>query len=313
MSDEKQHRPRSGPMDVALWLGAMIALYGNVISLLGLLTAYVDYLFPDPAYDSYGSYVDPYSGAARGAIAFLIVGVPVYLTLTAFLNRDLRAHPEKEALGFRRWVIIGSMFIAAVVILARLVGILNDFLGGELQVRSILKFLLTVVVLGGGIAYYLEDLRGRWRRTKARPVAIVAGAVVLVAVLGGFFVIGSPAELRAYRLDEQRVNDLTNLQYQVVGYYQQKAVLPASVDAITAWNRGWRPPTDPETQDAYTYRVVGDLAFEVCATFSKATPERNGRAVGSGADAFDNWVHPAGEHCFARTINPETFPPNPQG
>lgn len=297
--------PKAGPKDVALWLGAMIALYGNAISLLGLLYAYVDYLFPDPALD-YG-YYDPYGGAVRSAMAFLIVGVPAYLVLTGLLNRDLRAHAEKEQLWVRRWVVVATLFIAALTILIRLVGLINDFLGGELQTRSLLKFLATVIVLGGGIAYYWEELRGRWRTQRARPIGIGVATLVVLTVVGGFLVIGSPATQRDYRFDEQRVYGLQEIQGQVVSYYQQTGALPTSLDQIDAVLKGYVVPEDPETGAPYTYRVTGTLSFEVCATFARPTPER-GRGGGYSPAPFEDWTHPAGEHCFARTIDPAVFP-----
>ena len=300
---------RATPKDVALWLGAMIALYGSAISLLGLLYGYVDYLFPDPALDYY---YDPYGGAVRGAMAFLIVGVPAYLLLTGLLNRDLRAHPEKLGLWVRRWVVVATLFIATLTILIRLIGLVNDFLGGELQLRSLLKFLATVVVLGGGIAYYWEELRGRWRTRRARPVGIAVAVVILATIVGGFLVIGSPATQRDYRLDEQRVNDLSNAQYQVVNYYQQEGAVPSTLAELGTIFKGYEPPTDPETGEPYGYRATGPNSFELCATFTRATRSRNGRPLGSDANAFDNWVHPAGNACFERTIDPAVYPTYPQ-
>lgn len=298
--------PKAGPKDVALWLGAMIALYGNAISLLSLLYAYVEYLFPDPALD-YG-YYDPYGGAVRGAMAFLIVGVPAYLVLTGLINRDLRAHREKEDLWIRRWTVVGALFIAALTILIRLVGLINDFLGGELQTRSLLKFLATVVVLGGGIAYYWEELRGRWRTTRARPIGIAVASVIVLTIVGGFLVIGSPATQRDYRLDEQRVYGLQDIQGQVVSYYQQTGALPENLDRIAVLLKGYEQPTDPETGEPYGYRATGSLTFELCATFARATPERGGRSSIYAPSPFDDWTHPAGEHCFARTIDPTVYP-----
>lgn len=296
--------PKAGPKEVALWLGAMIALYGNAISLLGLLYGYIDYLFPDPALEYYG---DPYGGAVRSAMAFLIVGVPAYLVLTGLLNRDLRAHPEKEGFWIRRWFVVATLFIAALTILVRLVGLINDFLGGELQTRSLLKFLATLVILGGGIAYYWEELRGRWRTTRARPLGIAVATVVVLTIVGGFLVIGSPATQREYRLDEQRVNGLTELQYRIVSVYQETGALPTTLAEVEG-GQGYEVPGDPETGADYGYRVTGPLSFELCATFSRATRTRDGQPLYGYANPFDNWVHPAGDHCFERTIDPTLYP-----
>lgn len=299
--------PKAGPKEVALWLGAMIALYGSAISLLGLLYGYVDYLFPDPAIDYY---YDPYGGPVRAAMAFLIVGVPSYLVLTGLLNRDLRTHPEKEDIWVRRWFVVATLFIAALTILIRLVGLVSDFLGGELQVRSLLKFVATVVVLGGGIAYYWEELRGRWRTRRARPIGIGVAVALVVTVVGGFLVIGSPAEQRDYRLDEQRINALNEITYQVSNYYAEKRSLPSSLDAIREQLKGYVPPSDPETGEPFVYRTTDTYSYQLCATFARATPTRDGRPVAVGyVEDYRAWVHPAGEFCFDLMIDPADYPP----
>lgn len=298
--------PKAGPKDVALWLGAMIALYGSAISLLGLLYAYVDYLFPDPAI----GYYDPYGGAVRSAMAFLIVGVPAYLVLTGLLNRDLRAHPEKEQVWVRRWFVVATLFIAALTVVIRLIGLVNDFLGGELQTRSLLKFLATVIVLGGGIAYYWEELRGRWRTQRARPIGIGVATLVILTVVGGFLVIGSPATQRDYRLDEQRVAALSEIQWRIVDRYQTSGALPEQLADIADSIGGYSVPEDPETGEPYGYRVTGDLTFELCATFARETPEGFRDPYGGARPEFqfDNWQHGAGEVCFERTIDPKLYP-----
>lgn len=301
--------PKAGPKDVALWLGAMIALYGSVISLLALLYGYVDHFFPDPALE-YG-YYDPYGGAVRGAMAFLIVGVPAYLVLTGLLNRELREHPEKEDLWVRRWIVVATLFIAALTILIRLVGLVNDFLGGELQTRSLLKFLATVIVLGGGITYYWEELRGRWRTQRARPIGIAVLTVVVLTIVGGFLVIGSPATQRDFRLDEQRVASLQELQWRIVDRYQTTGELPATQEVLSDDIGEFKLPTDPVTGERYTYNVTGNLSFELCATFARETPAGRG-GESPAVSGFDSWFHPAGEYCFDRTIDPTLYPVNPK-
>jgi hypothetical protein len=47
-----------------------------------------------------------------------------------------------------------------------------------------------------------------------------------LAVASGFVIMGTPGQVRLYRFDDQKVQDLTNIQYQVVNYWQQKQKLP---------------------------------------------------------------------------------------
>jgi hypothetical protein len=63
--------------------------------------------------------------------------------------------------------------------------------------------------------------------------------------------------------------------------------------------------------------VKGKYAFQLCATFTKETPEgvaienfSQPQPVGAYKNGFEeNWKHTAGKVCFDRTIDPELYPP----
>ena len=306
-------RLKATPKDVFLWLGAMISLYASAISFLGLLFAYVNYLFPDVTQGYYyDEYYDPYSGAVRTAMAFLIVSVPAYLVLTRILNADLRKHPAKEDLWVRKWLIVATIFVASITIAIDLVTLVQSFLGGELQTRFLLKVVAVLVVAGGGLWYYLEDLRGLWRRnaSAARITGIVTAGIILVTVVSGFLVIGSPMTQRLYRLDAQKVSDLQTIQGELLyTYYQAKRELPPTLDALNDTTIGFQVPVDQQSGEPYGYRVTGDLTFQLCATFNKASRAREGGPrFAEGGVTNESWHHDAGEYCFDRTVDPAFFP-----
>ena len=139
----------------------------------------------------------------------------------------------------------------------------------------------------------------------------VIGAVV-VAIVVGFVIVGSPNEERMRNLDEQRANDLQGLQYEIVNYWQAKDVLPATLSDIKDDIRGVRVPADPETNAPYEYAVKGNLQFELCAVFARASNEADSevaRPVGLYGGINENWQHGAGRTCFARTIDKDLYPP----
>lgn len=135
--------------------------------------------------------------------------------------------------------------------------------------------------------------------------------VVAAAIIGGFFIIGSPKEARLQRFDDQRIMDLQAMQSQIVSYWQNNEKLPARLEDLVDDISGFRVPKDPETQGDYRYEIKGERQFILCAKFNFPSPgEKNPRAVVPvGPYSEQNWDHPAGEHCFERTINPETNPP----
>jgi hypothetical protein len=136
--------------------------------------------------------------------------------------------------------------------------------------------------------------------------------IAVVAIVAGFALVGSPSEQRARRFDEQRVNELANIQSQVYYYWQSKGSLPPNLDALKNDVTGFVLPKDPENQAQYEYQIKGDKQFALCAVFNRPslagdsmyTYERYGYG-GSN----ETWSHQAGHVCFERTIDPAYLPP----
>jgi Domain of unknown function (DUF5671) len=181
--------PKVTPKDFFLWFGAMLALYGSVISLITLLFQYINYAFPDPL-EHY--YVEPYSGGIRFAMASLIVLVPLALVLMRLLRADIAAVPEKKDLWVRRWALVLTVFIGGVVIVGDLITLINYFLGGDLTTRFLLKAAVVLFVAGGVFLHFLADVRGYWveQPARAKMVGYAAGLLVLLSIVAGFFIMG---------------------------------------------------------------------------------------------------------------------------
>ncbi len=300
-----------GAKDFFLWLGAMVALYVSSVSLILLVHQYINAWLPDLALEPYGTF---YSGPIRAAIASLIVFFPLYVYLTRLIHQDVRKNPEKKTLWVGRWLTFLTLFIAGVVMAIDLVWVINSFLSGELTTRFLLKAMTILVVVGAVFWYYLNELKGAWERKEGQSklVGALVGVVVLVSVVGGFFVIGSPMDERLHRIDEQRVQDLSNIQYQVTYHYQAKQALPATLEALQDPLTGYQVPVDPDTGAPYRYRALSGTSFELCATFAKES--RAERGVSRPAVPFgESWEHGIGQQCFTRTIDPDLYPPLRKG
>lgn len=307
-------KPKVTPKDFFLWAGAMIALYGSVIAFIALLFEYIDHAFPDPL----EYYVDPYSGGIRFAMASLLVLVPVAVILLRFIRTDIVRNAMKSELWVRRWALVLTIFIAGAALVGDLIALINYFLGGELTMRFVLKVFVLLLVAGAVFLHFLADLRGYWKTNpfRATQVGIVAGGVVLIAIVSGFLILGSPAEIRLVRLDSQKVSDLQNIQWQVVNYWQQKEKVPPSLEALKDPLSGYVLPLDPQSGESYKYMFNGRLSFKLCAMFNKegvgdpyaARPAAAPLGTDKGLEG-DTWQHAAGEVCFERTIDPERYPP----
>jgi hypothetical protein len=309
--------PKVTPKDFFLWAGAMVAAYGSVIAFITLLFQYINHAYPDPLSYGYEVFTTPYSGPMRFAMASLIVLVPVAVLLMRLIRRDIAKERSKADLWVRRWALVLTIFVAGAAVVGDLITLVNYFLGGDLTTRFLLKVIVLLLVAGAAFMHFFADLRGYWMKhmDRARMVAWGVAAVVVLTILAGFVIMGSPAQVRLYRFDEQKVSDLQTIQWEIVNYWQQKQMLPNTFAELEDPLKGWTAPQDPQGQ-VYRYEKTGDMSFKICATFNAASSEARGsetmpvRAYGTLEGNFD---HDAGEVCFDRTIDPERYPPYTKG
>lgn len=309
---------KTTPKDFFLHLGATVALYAAVIAFINLAFAVINYWFPDALAYGYSS------NSIAWPISMLVILIPILYLIEWLLARDLRLMPEKKDLWIRRWRIYLTLFLAAILVVGDLVALLNTYFSGEITARFAWKGLVILVVTVAIGKYYFFSLYENLRRAKlARTLNAWAGIVLVVAaIVCGFSVVGSPAHQRALRFDNQRQSDLSNIQWQVISYWQRTEKLPAKLSDTTDSIQGNMIPMDPETDQSYEYKATGDKSFEICATFSRPSQDTKGRGafggtggsiaypmrdVGMGFD--DNWKHDAGRTCFAKTIDPAIYPP----
>jgi hypothetical protein len=296
-----------------LWAGAMVALYGGVVSFLGLIFDYINYAFPS----AIGGYpVDPYQSGVAYEMASLIVLAPLCLGLMYLIRRSIAADASRQDIWVRRWALFLTLFVAGATIAVDLIVLITSFLNGEtLTAAFLLKVLVVLLVAGAGFLHFMADLWGYWSKNAgyARYVHAAVGLLVVLTVLSGFVIVGSPAQARAQRLDQQRISDLQNIQWQVVNYWQQKQKLPGSIQDIEDPISGYANPRDPLTGELYTYKQGGGMSFTLCATFATTGDANWGQSPAMPVRAYGSiegsWAHGAGETCFDRTIDPQRYPP----
>ncbi len=308
-------KPKVTPKDFFLWAGAMISLYWSIFALVALLFKYIDYVFPD----ALNFYVDPYSSSIRFSMASLIVFLPLYLYLMRVIRKDIARDETRNEIWVRRWLIVLTIFVAGLTLAGNLVTLINYFLGGEITMRFVLKVAVVFLVSAGVLMHFIADIRGYWKEfpEKARMVGWGAGALVLVTIVAGFFIMGTPGQVRLYRFDDQKIQDLQNIQYQITNFYQQKEKLPSSLSELNDPLSGNTVPMDPQSGSVYTYEKTSELSFKLCANFNAMTQTNSATArpvpinpsiapIGMGEE---QWSHTEGEQCFQRTIDPERYPP----
>ena len=133
---------------------------------------------------------------------------------------------------------------------------------------------------------------------------LVAGALAMaVAVAAAIMVMGGPGAQRAARLDERRIDDLMRLQSRIERHAKDEGSLPADLEALSRHDGIRRQDVAPDGTH-YRYETVDARRYRLCATFETGnTADPRADASWPGAE----WRHPAGTHCFARTVPRRTL------
>ncbi|MGH9370406.1 MAG: DUF5671 domain-containing protein [Vicinamibacterales bacterium] len=277
-----------------MYLLLFSTLYISAFNMGVLAFQWINRAVPDAA-----AAVDPASSrpVIRWALSSLVVSFPIFVWLSAIVERSVRRDPGKRRSNVRRWLMYLTVFVAAAVLIGDFITLVYNLLGGELTIRFMLKVLTIATIAGTIFGYYLSDLRledttapdegAPWKRAVTR-FAVASVGVVVVAAL---FMIGSPSEERARRLDARRIADLRRISGSADLYLGRQGRLPASLEDLSREGGSMVDGRDPDGR-SYEYRVTGERSYELCATFQRDSSERL-RAV-----AGDFWSHGTGRRCF---------------
>jgi len=328
---ETNQKPSLTPRFFFISLGVLVALITSVASFLVLFFETLNKRFPDALEMGYQAGYNAYSyDSIRGTLSTLIIFFPVFLILSYYWRKI-----SKVSLGIKdtiifKWMIYLIIFLSSLVIIIDLVTLVQYFVSGEITARFIYKVLGAGLVAAlVGFNYFFELKNHDVIEPSRRPLihTVVAVILFLGLITWSFAIMGSPAKQRAWRLDGTRVNDLQNIQSQIISYWQQKEKLPENLSDLSNPIMNNYLPVDPEYKIGrlYEYKIIDKLSFELCATFTLATPidpvnQAYNRAQAtpvvttdkplSTSSLNDSWTHGEGRTCFSRTIDKDIYPPN---
>ncbi|MDD5710897.1 MAG: DUF5671 domain-containing protein [Candidatus Colwellbacteria bacterium] len=333
MENTTNPEPRLSPKFFFASLFVLVWLITTVTSFLNVVFGVLNKKFPDVLNATYQYGYNSYElSAMRSALATLIVVLPVFLLTSYFWTKLLKGRMGRVDLVIKKWLLYLIVFLASITIVVDLITLVRYFVEGEITTRFLLKVGVTLAVALLIGLYYLHELKDTERRKTVRITCLTLAIVfALSAIVAAFIIIGSPAEQRVLRLDQRRIEDLQSIQSQVVSYWQSKEVLPATFDDLKDPLLNYSIPKDPEFEDGkvYEYRVLGDLSFELCATFAQPLPEGWVENYGGGVfpttvekdtavsypyypwpgGTNESWQHEAGRACFERTIDTDIIRP----
>lgn len=304
----------STPKQVFMQLFMIAMLYISVIASLVLGFQYMNQLF----FDSVTDYRQSIFDLIRWGSSVIIIAYPALVAITYFINKEISADPDQRHMKLRRWLLYLTQFITALTIIIDLMVLVYQFYGGELTIRFALKIGIILLVAAVVLGYYRWELHRDYSPTKIPMItAIVVGVVLFSALIAGFFIAGTPADQRDIRMDADRIDDVSAIQWQIMDYITTNSTLPADQATLNAYitdEWGDAMQVDPETKEPYEYIRVSDTVFQLCATFARVSEsdsdsyrdypvkdivdEKELRILGG-----NNWTHDAGRYCFEREID----------
>lgn len=285
--------------DFFLNLGATIALYTVVISLINLLFTVINNAYPKITNAYY------YVGTASISwpVAILIIVTPILILLMWLLEKQYLVEPERKDSGIHKWLSYLTLFVAGLVVAGDFITVIYYFIDGqELSTAFLLKCLVLAVVTGSLFGYYISDIRGKLGSGSRKIWRTVSVLVVMVSIAWGFSVLGSPRTQRLIKYDAQKVGDLQMINSYVQSYYSMKGVMPETLADLMVVQYS-QIPTDIQNGKSYEYKLVGQSAkaYELCAEFNRATDDSKTPRTSSPYGDI-SWIHPAGHYCFKLSI-----------
>jgi len=277
-------------------------MYTTLISLIVLFFTYIHRLFPDIAIDN--AFAKEWElESIRRSMAAIIVAFPLLIWMQRNVIKEMLQHPERVVSGIRRWLTYLTLLVASGAVVGTMITLVFYLLEGELSVRFLLKVLVILYISVGTFAYFFLSLKLDPKEKAAKKIRrlflLLSTVTVLVALVWGAFIIGSPMQERLKKFDERRVEDLRSISSEVFEYvyggmpYDPESALihelPKTLDEVRANARYKRiNMLDPATGEPYKYIVIDSKRYSLCATFDHPKEREY--------DIF--WDHPAGEHCY---------------
>ncbi|MBN2585150.1 hypothetical protein JXA59_00680 [Patescibacteria group bacterium] len=314
MSEGKYNYARDG----FVYLLSYATLLISSLGLNFLLKAIVNKFVPD-ALPNVGMMLN--DEAVIGFMAAVLIAFPIFAYLNLVANRLLKVGKMKPDSGVRNWLLYITMVVVILIIIWQIIQLFMGLMNGTLVARFIIHTLITLAIAATVLGYQWWHLR---HFSKESP-RIGAGFrlfewIVFIAaagaVIGSFFIIGSPAERRAENLDASRVERLNGIQEAIQQYYGFKGEvghqkLPVNLDQlITDVNIFVAPDglIDPETKERFEYKVTGAKTYELCATFDTVLSKDSDESkiyreeISEPSSVVQRFYHGVGRECFALTV-----------
>jgi len=284
------------------YLLSLAALIFTAISVGMIIFSIINKTIPDALSFSSGNF----DGPLKFAISTLLIAAPIFFFVINLIYRGFRKEEITKDSALRRWLTYFNILVSSLIILGVFIGVINNFLSGDLTSQSILKAVTVFVIAAIVFSFYFYDIK---RPDLIKPNKVVkiffwASLVLVVATfVAAWFFVESPQMARNRRFDQIVVNNISSLESAVNNYYEKNKRLPVDIIELKDNSDLYLNPNvffDPEHQTPIVYEKISDESFQFCALFrtdSRSDDQGRPRSyIGDGKN------HGVGFQCLGGTL-----------
>ena len=138
-----------------------ISMYVLATSVALTLHYFVDHYVPTVnAYGTSNNYMASFQETmVRGYLSAIIVSFPLFAFFFLDVNRRTIQHPYLRSLSARKTLIYITLVVTFIVVIANIIGIVYNFLGGSVTTNFFFHFLVTCGVSGIIFIYYVSQVK----------------------------------------------------------------------------------------------------------------------------------------------------------
>lgn len=299
---------RTSARDLFFYLLNFFSLALLALSLGRVWFSIINYYFTDRV----AQYLNYALDGLGWGLAAVLVAAPVYVFISWRIERDLKLNLTRHDSKVRKILGYLAIFIASAVVIGDVIGLLSEFLSGQINARFIAKVIVILIIGLWIIGYYWFKFKTDDKIINQPDYKITSWfsavhltflvSVAVISLVIGFVLQGNPYDRQKLVRDQQRRDGLVQLSQAVSDYYNTEKKLPNGLSDVYQGNL-MIMPKDPLDESIYKYEKVDDTNYKLCANFETEYDDNNSGYNTVPIKPYDSttviWWHPAGNHCYS--------------
>lgn len=300
----EKHKPLHSAVTAFLYLLTLVTLGFTAFAIGDILFSLITKYVPDPLLDNTAwAYRD-----LKFSIASLIITAPLFIVLANYIQKYIKSERISLESQVRKWLGFATIFIASCVIIGVLIGIIVNYLDGNLSLRMFLELTVVLAISTMVLLYNIFDIR-RDEVPTQNILRIVFNCVVIplsiISLVIAFFLVESPTQARYRRIDEKTLNTMSQIKSGMENYYYTDKNLPNDLDTLKNQSDKYyiyvEDFTTIDKDHVITYERLEANRYTMCADFLLSTEQI--KEVSADVYLMEMFPHNAGNNCFTYELS----------